>query len=1517
MRRFFRITYYLGGVLVFIVIALIGFTQTRSFKSYLRNVLLLNAHSALNAQIQLGVIEGNLVTGISLHDISMTESGTEIFSAERIELKYDPLGIFFKRVGVSDAVIVHPHIFLYRSTDGKWNVDRLVKSTLGDTTPSAWSVDVKRVELENAEVVLTDSLRLLQRQLGEREQPPDSVIDYANVHLSKFDLIASVRIEHDEYAAAIRQLRFVSQSPAFTLSRLGGEFHISRDGVSAQNVEIETPLSHLRIDVLMKDIDLPRIASLGELRTKPLSLSLSANAISVKELKQFLYPWVDFLDKEFILRVKVGGTFGNMHIEKAVVQTAHSLVQLQGTLTNLHHPADLEMDLSGTDNTIAPQDLLDHLPGLHLPDLTSLGSVVCSLQYRGKPKAFKAQVESNSAAGGLDLDATVTIDPQAIAYNGTIVTRSLSLGPIVQSEKIASDLNIKASINGSGTTPLTLTGLAQVNIDSSSINGLPITNSVFIVDIADGVLRSHAVASVGSGNYELSNEARFFPGDSARYSLTARVRSADFAGILQDNRYASDVSFDLNVSGFEGPSVRSDTIGLHFLRSMIGTELFEGGNASVTFNAQDQQKTELLVRSDVADVDVRGDFTPATFIEAWQYSLKSVEEAVTRRLGNLDSIHSSGHREDPAQSIRTGSKVHLRPIDAHFRFQMKDFRLFGALVQTSLGGEGTVEGELTGDTSSVRFDGTANLEQFGFKSGSDTVTAEAASVRCSVENDGDQTNPISFGASVEARLQNFKFNNLQVNRASLRFGGTPDSSEFQAAALVDSAVQLAFDGSARLRNRRLELALTGLNAEMGGFVARAPDTARFVMGNDGFQIQPVTLQHEAEQLSVQGYFIPKGSSEVALSLKSFVLGDLKKILHRTSYGRSSTQFNGAVNTTVLFQGSLDRPTFSADLLADSVRTDDFVKNKHAVFGSIESHFSYSDHVLSLLVKFLSRPEDPHAMPDLLFSGTLPFEGALASEKPHRLEGNVDLAIRSTGMSLEFFEPFIPELSNLTGTMTCDMRMKGLLDAPLYEGSMSVRNATFLFKPLGIRYVVNGELAPAGDRIRLENFTIQNIPQEKQHVGTMHISGNFGMSGLSLKEFDLLANGDLKIMSEENRWPGQKLYGNLFIGTGPNGLSWQGGLSASTVRGTVFIKDAELVLPPEQEPTILRADAIQLSFVDDTVKHVRQLQKVERHSFGSEPAPDDNDTLGAARASPVAAVPAQKSFLDAVSYDISIETQGPTQLRFVFSTQTSEELFADLQGRLFFNKTPEASRLTGQVDVGNRSYYRFIKEFEASGKLLFTGNALNPELDITATYQSTHRSTGSDTTEQVLVTLQITGTRNEPKTKISLQTKTGTEIDWKDKEPKEDQEANAISFILSGQYRDELTDQQRMNLIGTNLGFALASGMLTGPLSEAIRRNTWGYVQSVDVIYTGGQFKESADIRLTGQIGEAVIRAGGRVLNDPANANVSVEIPVSSIVKSDQFRNLIITLEHRVEGVENIDEQRRASNGARLYYRIVF
>ena len=85
-------------------------------------------------------------------------------------------------------------------------------------------------------------------------------------------------------------------------------------------------------------------------------------------------------------------------------------------------------------------------------------------------------------------------------------------------------------------------------------------------------------------------------------------------------------------------------------------------------------------------------------------------------------------------------------------------------------------------------------------------------------------------------------------------------------------------------------------------------------------------------------------------------------------------------------------------------------------------------------------------------------------------------------------------------------------------------------------------------------------------------------------------------------------------------------------------------------------------------------------------------------------------------------------------------------------------------------------------------------------------------------------------------------------------------------------------------------------------------------YGGGS--ESADVRLTGEVGDAVFRLGGRVLSDLNNTNISIQLPMSAIVGSEKWRNLLLEAERTVQGVETVD-QRRESKGLRLLYRIVF
>ena len=471
VRKYFRITYYIGGILLFVVIAIIGYTQTRSFKTYLRDFLLHESLTAINGELQFGAIEGNLVTGFIINNVVVTEGGTELFSTQRIELKYDPFGFLFKRVGISNAVIVKPRFHIYRSLNGSINIARLIKPTPTSSNSSKWKIDIKRLELTDAEVLYVDSLLLHKRQIGERELPPDGVIDYARLYLHPLTLVVSAQIQNGKYAAKIRNLsasiyndeqlasigtemlKGQQKGPVFVLEHFSGDFLLTKNEVSVKNVSIETPTTHIRCGAGIKGIDITHVSRIEELKTAPVDISLTADAVDTRNLKQFLYPSVDFLDHALKLQLEASGTFEKLNVEKLTIQLPNSLVKLQGQIRNIHHLRDLEMTVQANDNIIAPQDLLECLPGLHLPDLTFLGSVKYSLMYEGRPLDFKTRFTGSTAAGDINIDGKMKIDPTNTAYSGTIAVHSLALETIFKNRKLASNLNAKLTVDGAGFNP--------------------------------------------------------------------------------------------------------------------------------------------------------------------------------------------------------------------------------------------------------------------------------------------------------------------------------------------------------------------------------------------------------------------------------------------------------------------------------------------------------------------------------------------------------------------------------------------------------------------------------------------------------------------------------------------------------------------------------------------------------------------------------------------------------------------------------------------------------------------------------------------------------------------------------------------------------------------------------------------------------------------------------------------------------------------------------------------------------
>jgi len=68
----------------------------------------------------------------------------------------------------------------------------------------------------------------------------------------------------------------------------------------------------------------------------------------------------------------------------------------------------------------------------------------------------------------------------------------------------------------------------------------------------------------------------------------------------------------------------------------------------------------------------------------------------------------------------------------------------------------------------------------------------------------------------------------------------------------------------------------------------------------------------------------------------------------------------------------------------------------------------------------------------------------------------------------------------------------------------------LLLPLDLEFQLDGSLIPRGSEILLEDVRLRNIPQRENNGITF--AGGVSLSGLSVREFDVTATGELQLMN---------------------------------------------------------------------------------------------------------------------------------------------------------------------------------------------------------------------------------------------------------------------------------------------------------------------------------------------------------------------------------------------------------------------
>ncbi|HTY60090.1 MAG TPA: translocation/assembly module TamB domain-containing protein [Bacteroidota bacterium] len=1519
MRKLRTIALYLLiGIPVFIGV-LIAITQTQIFRERLRSAALSELDSLINGTVTIGRLNGDLITGMAIDSVAIDVDGGPFVRIPRLEIAYNFLALPGKTIAIRRLTLVRPEITFSRPRTGRWNLSDLLRRRPADTSaskPFDWVIDVERLEVLDGTVSLLDSMALAGEDHPEVRK---GFVEYHAFTLRNVNLVLGANIRSDRQRAVISSCSFASASPVFNLRMLCGVFTLSRSEARVDSMRVITGKTNLWLDASMKDIDLLGGIELRNLKNAPVELSLRARPIDLGELQAFLDP-LAFSSGTPEIALQASGPFGDLAVNKLDMRFGSSALYLKGAVTNLHEPRKLALNVKVTESTVVGTDVEALLPGLDIPDLSPLGTSTLNLEYEGTPAEFRTKFLLETAAGkvqssGLRLSVG---GPSKLGYDGTILFRNMNLGRALADDRLRSNLNGSVVVRGKGVTLRGLASTMELEVDTSSFRGLPLTETRVALQGEGGRLGGRMNVSLGDMQARLSGDMQQAPGRDPAFHLEGDVSSLNLESILHDTSFNSDITMKLNAQG-SGHSLASlgGEVTADLSSSRYRDYTLDQGIVHLVLDQKDSTRKNLQVESNIADLSLTGAFDIRYLVNLARFESANLRSAIADRIALIQPRLAAGiDRQALAASARP-LLVEPHRIDAHYVLDVKDLEpLSAAAGSTSFDGKGSFSGTIRGGYGGLSLTTDGVLDDFFYGKADSGVLIEGGRVRLNVSSLGS-TSPLK-GASVrlEAGAAKVHVNRNSLDSLDVRFSYGREQATFGAGAIVNTDYRVSSAGTAKVDDISVSVIPSALDVAYRDFRWRADSGAVFRVNHVGAGVSGLVFRRDSQSVAVNLTLGQGETVKASVDGKNLDLEGLKHLLGGEEAPGEPKTFTGTARLKATAAGTLADPEMSATIEADSVTF------RALPFGRLVSDLRYRDRSIEGHVRVVEPGKPADTSPIMTIDGTLPVDLRLEKSGEDTAGREMNLRVLSHGVQMNILEPLLHTFKDLSGLMTSDLTLTGTLKDPVYAGTLGISQCSFLFLPNNIRYTLEGTFRPQGERINVVDCVIKNVPEDVRagREGIMHLGGDFSLRNLRPGDFNLTADGRLLVVKETTEQSSLGVYGDLFVEIGPGPLHFTGEIENSLLRGSVGIGNSSLIFPPTQSTVVEESpQSVRLLFVNDTLRVEKKPERsaVARYFAGTFDGP----------AAAGAGERKSKSFMDGLHYDLDITAGGGnTEIRMIFNPVTNEELVAVLDGK--FTITGDGRRWTGDLTI-NRAYYNFIKRFDATGSISYTGDFLNPALNIVATYQGTRTvrdttagSTTPQRSERILVTLKISGTRKEPKVEFGM---TINDVDYAlySGQTSHDLQSDCIAFILVGNFpmnadqRNELPTQAQSMALTTTLSGA--SSVLTGKMSEFLKHQA-GLDVNVELNNVAGKDaagRDATELRLSGTAWNGYWRYGGTILNDPlANANVSILYSLGTVFDAPSLRNLMLELERRVEPAVITNDLKRI-NSARLFYRFSF
>jgi hypothetical protein len=1421
---------FLGGVvgsLLLVAAALYLVLQHPVPRRWLLEQLLQRFNAGISGTLSIGDLQVRL-TRLELFGVVLRDhSGDTVAAAERIAIAYEPFALTQRRIILPTARAEGVRLTLVRGRDSLWNFERIFPRDTQRGEPPELSIWLRSFHLQDAELTVVDSLS----PAGE------GIAGQQRWQLRRLNLLASAAIFPHERRVnlAVRSFSATELLSGALVEHLSGSIALSPRELRLEEFRFRTPGAGVRFDIRATSPQPTTPDSL--LQQGQLQLFVRIDSLVPQRLRPWL-PSVPPLTADLSGILEGSGTLEDLRLQHLWLHSREGWLRGSFRLRNGRQPERAQ--LSGTIATaMVPVKWLRSVAAEFPPELAALGFVrLQDLRISASRDSIAFEGGLRTGIGALQLQAWLH-DPmgELPAYRVRLRTTGIALHELLPpTAQQLQPLLLRGSwqLEGRGRELSRLQLRLQGTATGGQIGSLPIAQLDASLQLSEGFLTVDSlwlksVLDEDSAEVRAYGWADLRTPEQPSYRFNAELVHFPLAAVLQDTALPQWLSarFQLSGRGAHPDSLEG------FLQAQL-SELQYAQWALLPFElAVSISRPSASVRF----VQVTG--APATVQLSGQWrpsQLPTLLEAMSAA-----SQHWLWTQE---QHVRATAPppVQLRPLpdtaSVAFRLEIRDLGWLNRwLAPNELTGSLSLEGTLSARPDSLRLEfSRLLLRDLHLRTPESQVRIGA------LRGDGLR---LGFSARPTVQLRTLGGSLLlealsngkqRLDSLHLAYTLSPDSGWLRLSAQL---LQLRMLWEARLVDEgtayRLSTPLLALEYAAAGLRWMAPRPFELYISPEGITVDSLLLQRpEAERLCVHGRTGWERFAGLELSVQGLRLRDLLPVV-LADYPEVQN-LDGLIDSArVRLQGAFAAPEALGSLWLRQLRYE------KVPLGTLRMHFATQANTLQGEL-FLEQQQQRL----LLSIGSFP----LVPEEFERVP--VALSLRAERIAATVLSPAAPQLRELRGQLSAELTIQGHLPTGLeFEGWLRSDTLSFVLQRTAIPYRALVRARFLRQQLTIEQLALWNLPEDLPNSGAT-LTGTIGLRQLRPWAFDLRVRiRRLLVLSYASAAVNPMFYGPVLISTGSESLQLWGTWEQPQLSGTLLLLSARLILP---EPFLAEAQQQWL---------LAQYHWVAARQFPELPPP---------------APPASEAdFATRLRYDLRVYLVGEFFL--TVDLAPTQQLIAILEAEtpgvpLAYVTGPDGKpQLLGRFRLREGSTYKFYRNFAATGVIAFTTGELdNPELDLEVRYQGVRILGGQRQSYEIRFTIQ--GSRRN--------LRIGNWRYWIAGTPGTGDESKLFSdivwLLLTGRTQEELEGGGATQAaLGSNIPIANLTTIASKAATELFRG--LGVVQDVQLDPVSGTFDlEQLRARITGQLGGITLRWGGTVGNPLQQAEFSVEIPLSELLR---------------------------------------